>query len=69
MTIPQTRPTNGSDGIFSLANDHLTYSSVFPRIAGGGSKSVPSGGLLQGRSHIDVASLQCCQPAGAQTHL
>ena len=64
MTIPKTRPTTGSDGIFSLA-----YSSVFPRIAGGGSKSVSSGGLLQGRSHIDVASLQCCQPAGAQTHL
>ena len=25
-TIPQTRPTTGSDGIFSLANDHLAYS-------------------------------------------
>ena len=24
--IPQTRPTTGSDGIFSLANDHLAYS-------------------------------------------
>ena len=38
-TIPQTRPTTGSDGIFSLASDHFKY-SVFPIIMGGASTSV-----------------------------
>ena len=40
MTIPQTRPATGSDGILSLADDHFEYIgaySVFPRIAGGAS--------------------------------
>ena len=45
-TIPQTRPTTGSDGIVSLTNDHFEYSAL-PRIAGGASTSVPNGGLLQ----------------------
>ena len=40
-TILQTRPTTGSDGILSLMNDHFEY-SIFPRIARGASKSVPS---------------------------
>ena len=57
-TIPQTRPTTGSDGIFSLVNDHFEY-SVFPRIAAGALTSVPNGGLLQCWAQTPLTLFNC----------